>query len=391
MSLNSTPLASRVHIAFLGCRNAGKSSLVNSVTGQSLSVVSDVLGTTTDPVSKTMELLPIGPVVIIDTAGIDDIGELGKKRIKKTLDVLDRTDVAVLVADATIGLNEYDKELERRFKEKNIPYIICYNKCDLKKVETRENEICVSAKTGENVTKLKEMLGKLSLSSATEKFIVADLIDKEDLVILVTPIDEAAPKGRIILPQQMTLREILDKGAVSLVTKETELSAALKYCATKPKLVITDSQVFGTVSKIVPPDIALTSFSVLMARYKGFLYESLKAVKAIEKLKENSTVLIAEGCTHHRQCGDIGSVKIPAWLKKHTGENINIELSSGNDFPSDLSRYSLVIHCGGCMLNESAVLSRMKLSQNANVPFINYGILIAYMNGILERATNFLK
>ena len=391
MSLNSTPLASRVHIAFFGCRNAGKSSLVNSVTGQSLSVVSDVLGTTTDPVSKTMELLPIGPVVIIDTAGIDDIGELGEKRIKKTLDVLNRTDIAVLVADATIGLNEYDKELESQFKEKNIPYIICYNKCDLNKIETSENEICVSAKTGENVTKLKEMLGKLSLSSATEKFIVADLIDKEDLVILVTPIDESAPKGRIILPQQMTLREILDKGAVSLVTKETELSAALKYCAKKPRLVITDSQVFGAVSKIVPPDIELTSFSVLMARYKGFLYESLKAVKAIEELEENSSVLIAEGCTHHRQCGDIGSVKIPAWLKKHTGKNINIELSSGNDFPSDLSRYSLVIHCGGCMLNESAVLSRMKLSQNANVPFINYGILIAYMNGILERATKFLK
>lgn len=390
MSLNSTPLASRVHIAFFGCRNAGKSSLVNSVTGQSLSVVSDVLGTTTDPVSKTMELLPIGPVVIIDTAGIDDIGELGEKRVKKTLDVLDRTDIAVLVADATVGLSEYDKEMENRFKERNIPYIICYNKCDLKKIETRENEICLSAKTGENVTKLKEMLGKLSVSS-TEKYIVGDLIEKDDLIVLVTPIDESAPKGRIILPQQMTLREILDKGAISLVTKETELAAALKCCAKKPKLVITDSQVFGTVSKIVPPDIALTSFSVLMARYKGFLYESLKAVKAIEELNDNSSVLIAEGCTHHRQCGDIGSVKIPAWLKKHTGKNINIELSSGNDFPSDLSPYSLVIHCGGCMLNESAVLSRMKASQNANVPFINYGILIAYMNGILERATNFLK
>lgn len=390
MSLNSTPLASRVHIAFFGCRNAGKSSLVNSVTGQSLSVVSDVLGTTTDPVSKTMELLPIGPVVIIDTAGIDDIGELGEKRVKKTLDVLDRTDIAVLVADATIGLSEYDKEMESRFKEKNIPYIICYNKCDLKKIETSDNEICVSAKTGENVTKLKEMLGKLSVSS-TEKYIVGDLIEKDDLIVLVTPIDESAPKGRIILPQQMTLREILDKCAISLVTKETELAAALKCCAKKPKLVITDSQVFGTVSKIVPPSIALTSFSVLMARYKGFLYESLQAVKAIEELNDNSSVLIAEGCTHHRQCGDIGSVKIPAWLKKHTRKNINIELSSGNDFPSDLSPYSLVIHCGGCMLNESAVLSRMKASQNANVPFINYGILIAYMNGILERATNFLK
>lgn len=390
--LSSTPLSERIHIAFFGCRNAGKSSLVNAVTGQNLSVVSPTLGTTTDPVLKSMELLPIGPVAIIDTAGIDDEGFLGEMRIEKTREILNKTHIAVLVSDATIGLNSYDRELIEKFKEKNIPYIIAYNKCDLKKVDCGDNEICVSATTLENVNALKEMLGKISqVITKKESYIVRDLIDEGDIVVLVTPIDEAAPKGRIILPQQMTLREVLDANAIAIVTKETELSKTLEAISGKCALVICDSQVFNYVSKIVPESIPLTSFSILMARYKGFLEESLKAVSAIENLEENSTVLIAEGCTHHRQCGDIGSVKIPAWLKNHTKKNINIELCSGSDFPHDLSRYSVVIHCGGCMLNEKEVLSRKEKAIAEGVPFINYGILISYMNGILERSTKILK
>ena len=390
--LSLTPLSERIHIAFFGCRNAGKSSLVNAVTGQNLSVVSPTLGTTTDPVLKSMELLPIGPVAIIDTAGIDDEGHLGEMRIRKTREILNKTHIAVLVSDATIGLNNYDRELIENFKEKNIPYIIAYNKCDLKKVDCKENEICVSAKTLENVNALKEMLGKISAGiTKKENYIVRDLIKEGDIVVLVTPIDEAAPKGRIILPQQMTLREVLDANAIAMVTKETELSKTLDSISGKCALVICDSQVFNYVSKIVPESIPLTSFSILMARYKGYLEESLKAVSTIENLPDNSTVLIAEGCTHHRQCGDIGSVKIPAWLKSHTKKNINIELCSGSDFPHDLSRYSVVIHCGGCMLNEKEVSSRKERAQSAGVPFINYGILISYMNGILERSTRILK
>ena len=390
--LSSTPLSERIHIAFFGCRNAGKSSLVNAVTGQNLSVVSPTLGTTTDPVLKSMELLPIGPVAIIDTAGIDDEGILGEMRIEKTREILNKTHIAVLVSDATIGLNSYDRELIEKFKEKNIPYIIAYNKCDLKKMDCGDNEICVSAITLENVNALKEMLGKISqVITKKESYIVRDLIDEGDIVVLVTPIDEAAPKGRIILPQQMTLREVLDANAIAIVTKETELSKTLEAISGKCALVICDSQVFNYVSKIVPESIPLTSFSILMARYKGFLEESLKAVSAIENLEENSTVLIAEGCTHHRQCGDIGSVKIPTWLKNHTKKNINIELCSGSDFPHDLSRYSVVIHCGGCMLNEKEVLSRKEKAIAEGVPFINYGILISYMNGILERSTKILK
>ncbi len=386
--LSSTPLSERIHIAFFGCRNAGKSSLVNAVTGQNLSVVSEIKGTTTDPVLKSMELLPIGPVAIIDTAGIDDEGLLGEMRIEKTQEILNKTHIAVLVADATVGLNSFDNELIEKFKEKNIPYIIAYNKCDLKKADCKENEICVSALTGENVHALKEMLGKISQGALQkENYIVRDLIGEGDIVVLVTPIDEAAPKGRIILPQQMTLREVLDANAIAMVTKETELAKTLESISGKCALVICDSQVFNYVSKIVPESVPLTSFSILMARYKGFLAESLKAVRAIESLKDYSTVLIAEGCTHHRQCGDIGSVKIPAWLKNHTKKNINIELCSGGDFPKDLSAYSVVIHCGGCMLNEKEVASRMKTAQAQGVPFINYGILIAYMNGILERST----
>ncbi len=390
--LSLTPLSERIHIAFFGCRNAGKSSLVNAVTGQNLSVVSPTLGTTTDPVLKSMELLPIGPVAIIDTAGIDDEGILGEMRIEKTKGILNKTHIAVLVSDATIGLNSYDRELIEKFKEKNIPYIIAYNKCDLKKGDCKDNEICVSAKTLENVNALKEMIGKIAGGvTKKENYIVRDLIAEGDIVVLVTPIDEAAPKARIILPQQMTLREVLDANAIAMVTKETELAKTLDSISGKCALVICDSQVFNYVSKIVPDSTPLTSFSILMARYKGFLEESLKAVSAIENLRDNSTVLIAEGCTHHRQCGDIGSVKIPAWLKNHTKKNINIELCSGSDFPSDLSGYSVVIHCGGCMLNEKEVTSRMETAQLQGVPFINYGILISYMNGILERSTRILK
>lgn len=387
MSLNDTPSGERIHIGFFGRRNAGKSSVVNAVTGQELSVVSDVKGTTTDPVRKAMELLPMGPVVITDTAGLDDEGELGELRVKKTKQELNRTDVAVLVVDSSVGMTDTDSEILSLFREKSIPYIIVYNKSDIAPREcTAENEISVSALSGTNISELKERIVALSKHTDENRRIVGDMLSEGDVVVLVTPIDESAPKGRMILPQIQTLRDILDSDASVVFTKENQLSMTLEKLGTKPRMVITDSQVFGMVSRIVPEDIPLTSFSILMARYKGFLETAVRGAEAISALRDGDTVLISEGCTHHRQCGDIGSVKLPALLRKTTGVNINIALSSGREFPEDLSPYRLVIHCGSCMLGEKEVGYRRKSAIEQGVPFTNYGIAIAYMNGILERS-----
>ncbi|MBR3791380.1 MAG: [Clostridia bacterium] len=351
MGLNETHSSDRVHIGFFGRRNAGKSSVVNAVTGQELSVVSDVLGTTTDPVYKSMELLPLGPVMIIDTPGIDDVGELGEMRVLKTEQVLNKIDVAVLVVDTSVGISEYEKKLINEFKERKTDYIIAYNKSDLKDILIKnDNEILVSAKTGENIEKLKEKIANLSKKDEKEKRIVADLIDEGDFVLLVTPIDEAAPKGRLILPQQQTIRDILDKNAYAIVVKETGICDAIKKF--NPSLVVCDSQVFKLTDEIVPKDIRLTSFSILMARYKGNLLNATKGAMTLDKLSDNDLVLISEGCTHHRQCNDIGTVKIPKLIKKYTNKDIKFEFTSGGDFPKDLSKYKMVIHCGGCMLNE---------------------------------------
>ena len=392
MSLNSTPSANRVHIGFFGCRNAGKSSLVNAVTGQELAVVSDVKGTTTDPVSKAMELLPLGPVVIIDTPGYDDEGALGEKRVRKTKQTLNKTDIAVLVVDGTRGMNKYDFELLSIIKEKNIPYIIVYNKSDAGEavsVIDGENCIAVSAEKNENIYELKERIGKL-MPSDDGKTLVDGIMSAGDTAVLVIPIDEAAPKGRLILPQQQVIRDILDIGGCAVVTKETELAETLDRLKDKPKVVITDSQAFAMVSKIVPEDVPLTSFSILMARYKGFLETAYRGVHAIDELRDGDTVLIAEGCTHHRQCGDIGTVKIPRWLAAHTGKNIEIKTCSGSEFPEDLTPYAAVIHCGGCMLSEREVQYRMKCACDFGVPFTNYGIFIAYVTGILERSVKMI-
>lgn len=385
MSLNDTPSGERIHIGFFGARNAGKSSLVNAVTGQELAVVSDVKGTTTDPVYKAMELLPLGAVQIIDTPGFDDTGELGEMRVKKTRQILAKTDIAVLVADITSGLSECDNELIELFRERHIPYIIAYNKADLSdKSFNSQNEISVSAKNNTNIYELKEKIACLA-DKQSDRRIVGDLISKNDLLVLVTPIDAAAPKGRMILPQVQTLRDILDTNAMAVFTTEFELADTLDKLASPPKMVITDSQAFAMVNKIVPQDIPLTSFSILMARYKGFLDTAVNGATAIKSLETGAKILISEGCTHHRQCGDIGSVKIPALLKKFTGKDFVIELSSGRDFPEDLSEYSLVIHCGACMLNEKEMSYRRKSAELQGVPFTNYGIAIAYMNGILKR------
>ena len=392
MSLNSTPSANRVHIGFFGCRNAGKSSLVNAVTGQELAVVSEVKGTTTDPVSKAMELLPLGPVVIIDTPGYDDEGALGEKRVRKTKQTLNKTDIAVLVVDGTRGMNKYDFELLSIIKEKNIPYIIAYNKSDAGEavsVIEGENCIAVSAEKNENIYELKERIGKL-MPSDDGKTLVDGIMSAGDTAVLVIPIDEAAPKGRLILPQQQVIRDILDIGGCAVVTKETELAETLDRLKDKPKVVITDSQAFAMVSKIVPEDVPLTSFSILMARYKGFLETAYRGVHAIDELRDGDTVLIAEGCTHHRQCGDIGTVKIPRWLAAHTGKKIEIKTCSGTEFPEDLTPYAAVIHCGGCMLSEREVQYRMKCACDFGVPFTNYGIFIAYVTGILERSVKMI-
>lgn len=388
MGLNDTPSGERVHIVFFGRRNAGKSSLVNAVTGQELAVVSQTRGTTTDPVSKAMELLPVGPVVIIDTPGFDDEGALGELRVRKTRQVLNRTDVAVLVADSTEGLKECDRELIALFRQKEIPYLIAWNKCDLltEIPEESASEIYVSATERIHIEELKEKIARLGKTEENKLMLVGDLIHPGDLVVLVIPIDKAAPKGRLILPQQQVIRDILEAEAAAVCVKEYELRETLDKFREPPALVITDSQVFAKVSADVPPEIPLTSFSILMARYKGLLDMAVRGVAAVEKLQDGDTVLIAEGCTHHRQCDDIGSVKIPRWLKNYTGKKLNIELCSGREFPDDLSKYALIIHCGGCMLNEREVRYRMKCAADQQVPITNYGIAIAYMQGILKRS-----
>ncbi len=389
MGLNDQVSAERVHIGFFGLRNAGKSSVVNAVTGQKLSLVSDVKGTTTDPVSKAMELLPLGPVVIIDTPGIDDVGQLGEMRVKRAKQILNKTDVAVLVVDAQKGIQAQDNELIDIFKAKDIPYIVVYNKSDLlDAIPTASgNEIYVSAEMGTNVNELKDIIAGLAKRDPTaDKRIVGDIITKGDVVVLVTPIDSAAPKGRLILPQQQTIRDILDSGATAMVCRETELSGTLAALKDKPKLVITDSQAFGIVNKNTPEDILLTSFSILFARYKGDLAEAVRGAAMLDKLCDGDRVLISEGCTHHRQCGDIGTVKLPAWIKKYTGRDITFDFTSGGEFPEDLSPYSLVVHCGGCMLNEREMKYRIRHSLDSNIPITNYGIAIAQVHGILRRS-----
>ncbi|MBR3816923.1 MAG: [Clostridia bacterium] len=387
MSLNSTPSSERVHIGFFGLRNAGKSSLVNAVTGQNLSVVSDVKGTTTDPVKKAMELLPIGPVVIIDTPGFDDEGGLGELRVMKTKEVLSKTDIAVLVTESE-ELNLTEKELINFFKEKKLPYILVRNKADLKKYKASgaDNEITVSALTGENIYELKQLIAGLAKAQQSTKPIVSDLISTGDRVILVVPIDKAAPKGRLILPQQMTIRDILDCGAVAVTCRDSELTDTLACLREAPSMVITDSQAFGKVSKLVPEDIPLTSFSILMARYKGELTELVKGAAVLSSLRNGDKVLISEGCTHHRQCNDIGTVKMPVWIESFSGAKPEFSFTSGGEFPENLTEYKLVIHCGGCMLNEKEMKSRTERCISQNVPIVNYGVAIAHMNGILKRS-----
>ncbi|QHQ63205.1 [FeFe] hydrogenase H-cluster maturation GTPase HydF [Anaerocolumna sedimenticola] len=388
MGLNETPSANRIHIGFFGRRNAGKSSLVNAVTGQSLAVVSDVKGTTTDPVYKAMELLPLGPVMIIDTPGIDDEGGLGELRVKKAKQVLNKTDIAILVVDASEGLKDTDRDLIHTFTTKEVPYLIVYNKLDLLSSvpPAKSSEIYVSAEHFTGIQDLKEKIAHITSVDDEKLKIVADLLHPSDFVVLVTPIDKAAPKGRLILPQQQTIRDILEADATAIVVKEYELRDTLLNLGKEPAMVITDSQVFAKVSADTPTHIPLTSFSILMARYKGLLDTSVKGVTAVEMLNDGDKVLISEGCSHHRQCDDIGTVKIPRWLKNYTGKNITFEFTSGTEFPEDLSPYKMIIHCGGCMLNEREVRYRMKCAVDQGVAITNYGVTIAYMQGILKRS-----
>ena len=388
MSLNATPSGERVHIAFFGRRNAGKSSLVNAFTGQSLAIVSDVKGTTTDPVSKAMELLPLGPVQIIDTPGIDDVGELGALRVEKTKQVLRKTDLAIVVLDATAPMDQADQALLALIKARELPHILAFNKADLLETvpESQENTIYVSAKTGYHIHELKELAASLAQAAAQERPLVRDLLDPGDTAVLVVPIDKSAPKGRLILPQQQVIRDVLEAGGAALVCRDTELSQTLAALAAPPKIVITDSQVFGKVDKLVPPAVPLTSFSILMARYKGDLPLTVAGVAALKTLREGEKVLIAEGCTHHRQCEDIGTVKIPKWLEGYTGKKFQYAFTSGGEFPEDLSSYALVIHCGGCTLNPKEMAARQRLAREQQVPITNYGVLIAALHGILPRA-----
>ena len=388
MSLNQTVSAERVHIGFFGLRNAGKSSLVNAVTAQKLSLVSDVLGTTTDPVKKAMELLPMGPVVIIDTPGLDDVGKLGSQRVERAKQVLRQTDVAVLVVDALKGLSAIDNEMIALFKEKNLPYIIAFNKSDLLDTipDGDKNEIYVSAQNNFNINELKEKIAAFSKNAESDKKILADLVNANETVVLVIPIDSSAPKGRLILPQQQTIRELLDIGAVAVAMRETELKTTLDSLKNPPKLVITDSQAFGFVSKVVPKDILLTSFSILFARYKGDLATVVGGAAQLDKLNDGDKVLISEGCTHHRQCKDIGTVKLPGWITDYTGKKIEFEFTSGTEFPEDTSKYALVVHCGGCMLNEKEMQSRILRCKQNGTPITNYGVAIAQMHGILKRS-----
>ncbi len=393
MSLNDVVSAERLHIGFFGLRNAGKSSVVNAVTGQELSLVSDVKGTTTDPVKKAMELLPLGPVVIVDTPGIDDEGELGLMRVKKTKQVLNYIDIAVLVVDATLGLQQFDREMLTLFDKKKIPFVVAYNKADLftENVVLDDNTIFVSAKNGTNINELKNRIANAVKVQNENKRVVGDLFKTGDIVVLVTPIDSAAPKGRLILPQQMTIRDTLDSGAIPVVTRETELKTTLDALKEKPRMVITDSQAFGFVLKIVGEDIPLTSFSILMARYKGSLESAINGADKMKNLNDGDTILIAEGCTHHRQCGDIGTQKLPKWLKEYSGKELNFRFTSGKDFPEDLTDISLVIHCGGCMLTEREMQYRRRFCEENNVPITNYGTAIAQINGILDRSLQPIK
>ena len=388
MTLNETPSAERAHIGFFGRTNAGKSSLVNRVTGQSMSLVSSVSGTTTDPVKKAMELLPLGPVVIVDTPGFDDESTLGQMRTERTKKELRKIDAAVLVCDANEGIAKTDEELIEIFSQNKTPYIIAYSKADLIKArkELKENEIYVSSQSGENIDALKEKLARIIPHKSNKMGIVDSFVKKGDTVILVTPIDEAAPKGRIILPQQQVLRNLLDIGAITCVVQVEELGAVLNSLNIKPAAVVTDSQAFGAVSKIVPHDIPLTSFSILLANYRGMLDAAVDGVLAINLLNDGDKILIAEGCTHHRQCNDIGSVKIPTWIRANTGKKLSFDVVSGHEFPDDLSEYSLILHCGGCMITEREVDVRKERAQMQNIPFTNYGITIAYIHGILKRS-----
>lgn len=387
MGLNNVASAERVHIGIFGTRNAGKSSVINAITNQNIAIVSDTLGTTTDPVKKAMELLPLGPVVIIDTPGIDDMGELGEMRVKKARQVLNYTDIAILVVDVTVDLSEKDEMLVKLFKDKNIPYLIVYNKIDLlEEIPDCTNEyIYVSANKNINIEILKEKIASLNVKN-NDKKLLADIVFKGDTVILVIPIDSSAPKGRLILPQQQTIRELLEIGATIVISGVDDLPETLKKLVEKPKLVITDSQVFGKVNKIVPEEIMLTSFSILFARYKGNLEALVNGAKALDKIKDWDTILISEGCTHHRQCEDIGTVKIPKWISEYTKKEINFEYTSGIEFPEELSKYSLIIHCGGCMLNAREMQYRLSTAKDAQIPITNYGMAIAHMHGILNRS-----
>ena len=405
MSLNSTPSADRVHIGIFGRRNAGKSSIINAITGQNLAIVSDVLGTTTDPVPKAMELLPLGPVVIIDTPGLDDIGELGELRVKKAYQILNKTDIAVLVIDASLGMTPEDLSILKKIQDKKIPYVVVKNKSDLCSSAENgavcpnldsmpdasfhidaSNSIEVSTVTGYHIHELKELIASQAPEEDQDKYLVRDLLNPNDFVVLVVPIDSAAPKGRLILPQQQTIRDVLESGAISVVTRETELSQTLHSLAKKPALVINDSQAFKKVDQETPSDVPLTSFSILFARYKGDLKEAVHGAAQLDKLKDGDTVLISEGCTHHRQCGDIGTVKLPAWIRSYTKKELNFVFTSGGEFPGDLSPYALVVHCGGCRLNEREMKSRIARAVAQNGPVTNYGICIAQVHGILKRS-----
>lgn len=395
MSLNATPAGERTHIGIFGKRNAGKSSLINAITSQSLAIVSEQKGTTTDPVYKAMELLPLGPVMIIDTPGIDDEGELGALRIKKAYQVLNKCDLVLLVIDASLGLTDEDKALWQRVQAKSLPALLVVNKAELLDemqqailtaniLKLTNKCLFVSAREEKNIKELKEAIAALR-PEPKEKELVGDLLAPCDIVVLVTPIDSAAPKGRLILPQQQVLRNIIDNNGIAVVVQESELSEALAKLADKVRLVITDSQIFAKVNKIVPQHIPLTSFSILMARYKGNLYDAVKSVRMLDQIKDGDKILISEGCTHHRQCDDIGTVKLPAWIRKYTNAEPQFIWSSGTEFPDDLSQYKLIIHCGACMLNEREVQYRNKCAAEQGVPMTNYGIAIAYMNGILKR------
>lgn len=398
MSLNNTPSGERIHIGLFGRRNAGKSSIINAITGQNLAIVSDIEGTTTDPVIKSMELLPLGPVVVIDTPGLDDVGELGALRIHKAYQMLNKTDIALLIIDSGYGVTDEDLRILKQIQKKNIPYLVVLNKCELTEdlnaltnalavcQADSEHIIPVSAEKRIHIQELKDRIASLAPDQDSNRRIVGDLIHPSDFIVLVVPVDKAAPKGRLILPQQQTIRDILDSRAISIVVQDTELKETLDSLGRKPSLVITDSQVFGRVAKDTPHDIPMTSFSILFARYKGNLKSLVNGAQAIDTLEDGDKVLISEGCTHHRQCGDIGTEKLPNWLKQHAGKNLIYEFTSGTEFPLELDQYKLIIHCGGCMLNEREMKYRMKCAEDAGIPMTNYGTAIAHMHGILERS-----